>query len=100
MFNPMFSIVHKPLFVGSYLRNTGCGNRIMVVTSIIGDVITAMSYGNTNKGNFKLSKRHKVITGTSTRCGGLGRPKCKCLFVTNGKPPYGQGWYYTHVVRN
>ncbi len=94
MKTPMFSKSHAPLFVGSYLRNTGAGCRISVVTKINKGVVTAITYGHTNKGKFQLAKRHKVITGTLGNCG-TNHCSNQCVFHSNTK----QGWTYTHVTK-
>lgn len=93
---PMFSKSHKPIFVGSYLRNTGCGNRIHVVSAIKGNVVTLVTYGSTNKGNFKPAKRHRFITGTLSKCY-TGNCSTNCIVSVQGTMV---NWWYTHVIRN
>ena len=99
MSKPMFSVTHTPIFVGSYLRNTGFGSRIMVVTKIKPNkhgilMATAITYGSTNKGNFKPAKRHKSVTGVISKCYICSN---KCIVAVLGTNTW---WHYQHVVRN
>lgn len=99
MFNPMFTKSHKPIVIGSLLRNTGAGGRISIVTDIQGSVVTVKTYGHTNKGNFQLAQRQKVLTGYLVQCY-TGKCETNCMFASIGKASSNMDWHYTHVVRN
>ena len=88
----MFNKTAAPLQVGSFLRNTHFGSRIMVVTTVVGNRVFFKSYGRTYYGEFKgagkIVKRVGMHEGrgmvTVRHIAGTGR-------ITHGS--------YQHVVK-
>lgn len=99
--NPLFSINHADLTVGSLVRSTGAGSRIMQVVDITDNVATLRSYGHTVRGVWHPAKRFKTAKGPLAKC-----PKHGVYQYVATVPNYSFGpnshnrYGYYHVVQN
>lgn len=90
---------NAPLQVGSLVRNTGFGSRLLVVTAINGEEVTAQSFGRTYHGDFKRSTRPVELRGRVYDYGTETGFRVYHRVTKTGLKIIGwNSWDYMHVV--
>ena len=93
---PMFKRSHSSIGVGDYLRNTGNGAYLLLVTKRTKEAITAVTAGHTGgRLTWHPPKRPRT---TQLKLNANCRCKNRCRAVSLNKYLYGKGWEYDRVV--
>jgi len=92
----MCKINHTAVKVGSIVRSSGFGSRLMVVTAINNNNVTLKTFGRTLHGKFIPAVKPRTIKGTINAYGPKNMYKGHTSVVAvAGTFTY---WYYQHVT--